>query len=78
MYYPNCPTHILPKLPIPPYIEKGPSLQMTVSESDVCGNKVFMTFIDDEFLGVYVEKNDEEVFSYLRDADSIQLSRKAS
>jgi len=78
MPYPNCPTHLLPKLPIPPYTRNGPSLNVTVSESDVCGHKVLITFIDNEFVGIFIEKNDEKVFSYLEDADSVQQSRKAS
>lgn len=78
MPYPNCPNHLLSKLPIPLYTRKGPSLDVTVSESDVCGHKVLMTFIDNEFVGIFIEKDDVEVFSYLKDADSVQLSRKAS
>lgn len=78
MPQPNCLSNRNPNIPIPPHILNGPSLDVIVSKSDVCGHNILMTFIEDVFVGIYVEKDGAKVFSYLKDADSVQLSRKVS
>jgi len=78
MPQPNCPSNYNPNIPIPPHILNGPSLNVTLSESDVCGHNILMTFLEDVLIGIHIEKDGAKVFSYLKAADSVQLSRKVS
>ncbi len=57
---------------------RGPCLDVLVSETDVCGHKLLVTFIDEELVGIDVTKNTQTVFSYPQNADSVQPPRKAS
>ena len=63
-------------LPFPGLAPFNPKLKVFVAESELCDHEILTTFIDGEFVGVYIEKDGTEVFSYLKDADSVLASRK--
>lgn len=76
MTYPPCPSHLLSKLPIHPDLPVGPCLNVLLSEEEVCGHQILMTWIDEEFVGIRIEKDGKEVFSHLMDTGPTQSSRK--
>lgn len=76
MTYPPCPPHLLSKLPFPSNLSVGPCLNVLLSEEEVCGHQILMTWIDEEFVGIRIEKGGKEVFSHLMDTGSTQSSRK--
>ena len=63
-------------LPFPGLAPFNPKLKVVVAESELCDHEILTTFIDGEFVGVYIEKDGMEVFSYLKEADSVLASRK--
>ena len=59
-----------------PFQYTSSPMNVTVVETEECGHEILTTFIDDEFVGVYIGKDGTEVFSYLKEADTIQVPRK--
>ena len=59
-----------------PFQYTSTPLNVTVVETEECGHEILATFIDDEFVGIYIGKDGSEVFSYLKDADTVQVPRK--
>jgi len=59
-----------------PFQYSSAPLNVTVVESEECGHEILTTFIDDEFVGIYIGKDGQEVFSHLKEANTVQLTRK--
>jgi hypothetical protein len=56
----------------------GPNLDVVVAESTVYGHDILTTFIDGQFVGVYIEKDGKKIFSHLNDVETVLETRKDS
>lgn len=59
-----------------PFQYSSAPLNVTVVESKECGHEILTTFIDDVFVGIYIGKDGQEVFSHLEEANTVQIPRK--
>lgn len=76
MSHPKLPERLMKRSPLPSPMCFNPNLNVVVAESEVCGHEILTTFIDDEFVGIYIGKDGQEVFSHLKEANTVQLHRK--